>query len=304
MLARERRSVRHLQMADSSALPGMVPTDSPAPFHIHLVSDATGETIHGLARACLAQFEGIHVQEHLWPLVRTESALHLVLEHIRSHRGLVLFTMVNTKLRTELRRGCADIGVRAISVLEPVMRALQAEFGTGGSNLPGRQHVLDAEYFHRIEAMDYVMNHDDGQAAQNLDQAHVVLVGVSRTSKTPTSIYLANRGVKVANVPIVPGVPPPPQLLTTNGPLIVGLTSSPDRLVQLRRNRLLMLNQDEHTEYIDLEAVRREVAAARKLFTRQNRPVIDVTRRSIEETAASVLQLLTVHQERIKEDAG
>ena len=205
----------------------MADTDSPTPFHIHLVSDATGETIHGLARACLAQFEGVTVQEHLWPLVRTEAALRVVVDHIEHHPGLVLYTMVNTKLRTELRRDCARLGVRAVSVLEPVMRALQAQFGTGGTNMPGRQHVLDAEYFHRIEAMDYVMNHDDGQAAQNLEQADVVLVGVSRTSKTPTSIYLANRGVKVANVPIVPGVPPPPLLTAMRGPLIVGLTNSP-----------------------------------------------------------------------------
>jgi len=276
----------------------MADTDSPTPFHIHLVSDATGETIHGLARACLAQFEGVTVQEHLWPLVRTEAALRVVVDHIEHHPGLVLYTMVNTKLRTELRRDCARLGVRAVSVLEPVMRALQAQFGTGGTNMPGRQHVLDAEYFHRIEAMDYVMNHDDGQAAQNLEQADVVLVGVSRTSKTPTSIYLANRGVKVANVPIVPGVPPPPLLTAMRGPLIVGLTNSPDRLVQLRRNRLLMLKQDDHTDYIDPEAVKREVADARKLFTKHGWPVIDVTRRSIEETAAAILQLLAVHQDR------
>jgi regulator of PEP synthase PpsR (kinase-PPPase family) len=152
--------------------------------------------------------------------------------------------------------------------------------------------------------MDYVMGHDDGQAAQNLDQADVILVGVSRTSKTPTSNYLANRGIKVANVPIVPGVPVPPLLGTLKGPLIVGLTNSPDRLVQLRRNRLLMLKQEQHTDYIDIDAVKREVAEARKLFTRHNWPVIDVTRRSIEETAASIIQLLANHQERMSPAAG
>jgi regulator of PEP synthase PpsR (kinase-PPPase family) len=282
----------------------MSDTDSQHLFHIHLVSDATGETIHGLARACLAQFEGIHAQEHLWPLVRTENALRLAIDHIESHPGLVLYTMVNSKLRTELRRECARIGVRAVSVLEPVMRAMQSTFGSAGTNQPGRQHALDAEYFHRIEAMDYVMGHDDGQAAQNLDQADVILVGVSRTSKTPTSIYLANRGIKVANVPIVPGVPVPPQLATIKGPLIVGLTNSPDRLVQLRRNRLLMLKQEEHTDYIDIDAVKREVAEARKLFTRHSWPVIDVTRRSIEETAASIIQLLATHHERMSSAAG
>jgi regulator of PEP synthase PpsR (kinase-PPPase family) len=205
---------------------------------------------------------------------------------------------VNSKLRTDLRRECARLGVRAVSVLEPVMRALQAQFGIGGTNQPGRQHALDEEYFHRIEAMDYVMNHDDGQATQNLTVADIVLVGVSRTSKTPTSIYLANRGLKVANVPLVPGVPPPPQLLTLRGPLIVGLTNSPDRLVQLRRSRLLALKQEEHTPYVDLEEVKREVAEARRLFTRHNWPVIDVARRSIEETAAEILRLMAAREEK------
>ncbi len=276
----------------------MTGTDSGAPFHIHLVSDATGETLHNVARACLAQFEGVPVQEHLWPLVRTEATLQLVLDHIRSHPGIVIYTMVNTKLRTELRRECTRLGVRTVSVLEPVMRALTGLFGTGGINQPGRQHALDADYFHRIEAMDYVLNHDDGQATGGLEHADVILVGVSRTSKTPTSIYLANRGVRVANVPYVPAIPLPAELFTLKGPLIVGLTSAPDRLVQLRRNRLLMLKQDEHTDYVDLEEVKREVAEARRTFAKNAWPVIDVTRRSIEETAAAVIQLLSAHQER------
>ena len=289
--------MRHSQTDVLSPGFTMSDTDSQPPFHIHLVSDATGETIHGLARACLAQFEHITVQEHLWPLVRTEAALKIAIDHIEAHPGLVLYTMVNTKLRTDLRRECTRLGVRAVSVLEPVMRALQAQFGTGSANRPGLQHVLDEDYFHRIEAMDYVMSHDDGQAAQNLALADVILVGVSRTSKTPTSIYLANRGLKVANVPLVPGVAPPPMLLSVKGPLIVGLTNSPDRLVQLRRSRLLQLRQEEHTSYVDLEEVKREVAEARRLFTRYNWPVIDVARRSIEETAAEILRLLAARDE-------
>ncbi len=276
----------------------MTGTDSGGPFHIHLVSDATGETLHNVARACLAQFEGVPVQEHLWPLVRTETTLRLVLDHVRSHPGIVIYTMVNTKLRTELRRECTQLGVRTVSVLEPVMRALTTLFGTGGTNQPGRQHALDADYFHRIEAMEYVLNHDDGQAVGGLEQADVILVGVSRTSKTPTSIYLANRGVKAANVPFVPGIPLPPRLAALKGPLVVGLTSAPDRLVQLRRNRLLMLKQEEHTAYVDLDEVKREVAEARRTFAKHAWPVIDVTRRSIEETAAAVIQLLTAHNER------
>jgi len=301
ILAIVHESVSQSANAELSPEFNMTAPDSRPDFHIHLVSDATGETIHGIARACLAQFEGVQAQEHLWPMVRTEATLQLVVDHIEKHPGLVIYTMVNTKLRTELRRECARLGLRSISVLEPVMRAMQAQFGTGGANLPGRQHALDAEYFHRIEAMDYVMSHDDGQATQNLSQADVVLVGVSRTSKTPTSIYLANRGIKTANVPLVPGVALPDQLDSLRGPLIVGLTSSPDRLVELRRNRLLMLQQNEHTDYVDLELVRREVAEARKLFTKKGWPVIDVTRRSIEETASAIMQYLTAHQERVDE---
>ncbi len=303
-LANAHGFVAQSEGADLSPELPMTGTDSGGPFHIHLVSDATGETLHNVARACLAQFEGVPVQEHLWPLVRTEATLRLVLDHVRSHPGIVIYTMVNTKLRTELRRECAHLGVRTVSVLEPVMRALTALFGTGGTNQPGRQHALDADYFHRIEAMDYVLNHDDGQAAGGLENADVILVGVSRTSKTPTSIYLANRGVKAANVPFVPGIPLPPQLAALHGPLIVGLTSAPDRLVQLRRNRLLMLKQDAHTDYVDPEEVRREVSDARRIFAKHGWPVIDVTRRSIEETAAAVIQLLTAHQERQAATAG
>jgi regulator of PEP synthase PpsR (kinase-PPPase family) len=261
--------------------------------HLHMVSDSTGETVRGIVRACLVQFEGIEVVEHIWPLVRTKSQLEKVIEAIGRSPGLVLYTLVDTKLQATFIEGMRRLKQPYISVLDPVIGALSNYFGRKSRNKPGRQHELDAEYFSRIDAMQYVLSHDDGQGAWDLDHADVVLVGVSRTSKTPTCVYLANRGIKAANIPIVPGMPVPPELLKAKGPLIVGLVNDPLRLVQLRRNRLRMLNESEDSAYADIEVVKGELAAARRLFAEQGWPVIDVTRRSIEETAATILQLYT-----------
>jgi regulator of PEP synthase PpsR (kinase-PPPase family) len=259
--------------------------------HIHLVSDATGETIYRVARACLVQFEGIEAIQHVWSLVRSHGHLEKVLGGIAAHPGPVMFTLVDEKLRGALQDGCRRLQVPLIPVLDPVIGALGSYFGMPGGHQPGKQHMLDAEYFGRIDAMTFALTHDDGQSVWNLDEADVVLVGVSRTSKTPTCMYLANRGIKAANVPIVPNVPLPEELFKVSRPLVVGLTNDPQRLVQLRRNRLTMLAQDSETEYTDLETVKDEVVKARRLFGERGWPVIDVTRRSIEETAAAILQL-------------
>ncbi|HLI10183.1 MAG TPA: pyruvate, water dikinase regulatory protein [Alphaproteobacteria bacterium] len=260
-------------------------------LHLHMVSDATGETVHSVVRACLVQFEGIDVAEHMWPLVRTKGQLEKVLASIGEEPGLVLYTMVDKSLHTALINGLRKLKVPHISVLDPIMGALANYLGLQSRNLPGRQHELDAEYFSRIDAMQFVLTHDDGQATWDLDHADVVLVGVSRTSKTPTCIYLANRGIKAANVPVVPGVALPSELLEARHPLIIGLTKDPVRLVQLRRNRLRTLNESEDTDYTDLDTVKRELASARRLFTEHGWHVLDVTRRSIEETAAAIMQL-------------
>lgn len=260
-------------------------------LHLHMVSDATGETVHNIVRACLVQFEGIDVVEHMWPLVRTKGQLDKVLVAIGKEPGLVLFTVIDKHLRSSLINGLRKLKVLHISVLDPIMGALTSYLGLQSRNLPGRQHELDAEYFSRIDAMQFVLGHDDGQATWDLDHADVVLVGVSRTSKTPTCIYLANRGIKAANVPIVPGVTVPPELMEARHPLIIGLTKDPVRLVQIRRNRLRLLNEAENTDYTDLETVKKELATARRLFAEHDWPVIDVTRRSIEETAAAIMQL-------------
>lgn len=265
--------------------------------HLHLVSDATGETINSVARACLVQFRGVEPAEHIWSLIRTPSQMARVIAGIENHPGPVLFTLVHEDLRTSLIDGCRRLGVPCIPVLDPVIHALAAYFGVAISGQPGLQHVLDTQYFERIEAMNYALSHDDGHAATYLNDADVVLVGVSRTSKTPTAIYLANRGIKAANVPFVPGIALPEDLRNLNDPLIVGLTKDPQRLVQVRRQRLDLGPDDPaETDYVDPDSVRREVAEARKLFTRRGWLVIDVTRRSIEETAATIMTHLSRHR--------
>jgi [pyruvate, water dikinase]-phosphate phosphotransferase / [pyruvate, water dikinase] kinase len=263
-----------------------------ARFHLHLVSDSTGETVHSVARACLVQFDDAQAVEHVWSMVRTKSQIDRVIAGVEANPGLVLFTIVNDQVREFLQEGCRRAQMPAIPVLDPVIGALASYLGRPSQGLPGRQHLLDREYFARIDAMTFAINHDDGQATWGINDADVCLVGVSRTSKTPTCLYLANRGLKAANVPIVPGVALPPELLAATNPLIVGLTNDPERLIHLRRNRLSMLDQNEATEYTDIEAVRAEVRAARRLFAEHRWPVIDVTRRSIEETASSMYRLL------------
>jgi [pyruvate, water dikinase]-phosphate phosphotransferase / [pyruvate, water dikinase] kinase len=272
--------------------------------HLHLVSDSTGETVRSVARACLSQFEGVAPIEHFWSLVRSEAHLSKVIAGIEAHPGPVLFTMVADGLRDSLLAACRRLQVPSISVLGPALAALTGYLGEESGHQPGRQHALDADYFRRIEAMNFTLAHDDGQLSQDLGKADIVLVGVSRTSKTPTSLYLANRGYRVANVPIVPGVPVPDVLFRLTEPLIVGLVNDPARLVQVRKSRLLSLNEQEETDYVDLDRVKEEVADARRMFARAGWPVIDVTRRSIEETAAAVLQLLSQRQRHHSEGAG
>ena len=261
-------------------------------FHIHLVSDATGETINSVARAAISQFEDIEVIEHFWSLVRGKRQIENVLAAIESNPGVVVFTLVNAGLRETLETGCRRLNVPAVPVLEPVIAALSNYLGIESHSEPGRQHALDSEYFDRIDAMHFVLTHDDGQSLHNLENADVVLLGVSRTSKTPTCFYLANRGIKAANVPLVPGSPVAPEIEALDNPVVIGLTTTPERLIQVRRNRLRSMNHDQETDYVDLAMVREEVLSARRLFAKHQWPIIDVTRRSIEEVAAEILQYI------------
>jgi len=271
--------------------------------HIHLVSDATGETLKSVAKAALVQFQKSQdeVETHTWALVRKPLQMERVVEAIAAMGGLVVFTIVDQELREILVKGCAKAKLPVVPVLDPVILAFGKYLGEKAVNLPGRQHELDAEYFHRIDAMHFTIAHDDGQHLEDLEKADIVLVGVSRTSKTPTSIYLANRGFKTANVPIVPGLMIPAEVEKLKQPLVVGLTTSPDRLVSIRKNRLLSMNQHTETAYVDDERVKEELAIARKLCTKHNWPIIDVTRRSIEETAAAILNLHSRRAEQRKQ---
>jgi regulator of PEP synthase PpsR (kinase-PPPase family) len=269
-------------------------------FHLHLVSDATGETLITVARAAAAQYATISPIEHVYPLVRTMKQLDRVLTEVEASPGIVLYTLLDPELTVKLEGKCRDLGLPCRSILGPVLRVFQSYLGTETTPRVGAQHMLNAEYFKRIDALNYTMLHDDGQHTDDLEEADVVLVGVSRTSKSPTSIYLANRGVKTANVPIVPGVMTPPQLERLAKPLIVGLYASPERIVQIRQNRLLGLKvHREDDAYVDRQAVAEEVAFSRRLCTTHNWPLIDVTRRSIEETAAAVMALMTERRRQV-----
>ena len=263
-------------------------------FHLHLVSDATGETLLTVARAATAQYTKMLPVEHAYPLVRTQKQLDRVLAEIEEAPGIVLYTLVEEDLAKRLEDYCRELSVPCLSILGPVLALLQSYLGAETSHRVGAQHTLNAEYFKRIDALNFTMLHDDGQHIEDLEDADVVLVGVSRTSKTPTSIYLANRGVKTGNVPLVPGIPVAPSVESLSRPLVVGLYASPERIVQIRQNRLLGLKaHHDEDQYIDRKAVAEEVAFSRKLCAKHSWPSIDVTRRSIEETAAAVLSLLT-----------
>ena len=265
-------------------------------LHLHLLSDSTGETLEMIAKAALAQFDDAEVIRHFWPMVRSKQHLDRILADIAANPGLVLSTLVNPETRARLEERCRALGLPTIAALDAVTAALEDLLGQQAKARPGRQHLMDEAYFARVEAIQFTIAHDDGVGWENWEQADIVLAGVSRTSKTPTSIYLANRGYKTANIPIVVESPPPAALFGLRQPLVVGLTTAPERLIQVRRNRLLSLNQAPETAYVDNDKVESEVRYARRMFADNGWPVIDVTRRSIEETAAAVINLLNERQ--------
>lgn len=263
-------------------------------FHVHLVSDSTGETLNSMAKAVTARFDGVIPIEHIYALVRSARQMERVLDEIAAAPGVVLHTLVDRALREQLEEGCRRLDTPQIGALDPLEGALTRYLGAALTSRVGAQHALDHDYFNRIAALDYAMAHDDGQGtADQLEGADVVLCGVSRTSKTPTCIYLAHRGIRAANVPLVPGQEDGERLTGLKNPLVVGLTVSPERLVQIRRNRLEGLNASRASAYVDHEAVRDETVKARRAFERRGWPTIDVTRRSVEETAAAVINLLS-----------
>ena len=261
-------------------------------LHLHLLSDSTGETLEMIAKAALAQFDDAEVIRHFWPMVRSRQHLDRIVAELAESPGLVLYTLVNAETRLWLEERCRTMGLPHVAALDAVTAALEDRLGVEAKARPGRQHAMDEAYFARVDAIHFTIAHDDGIGWENWEEADIVLAGVSRTSKTPTSIYLANRGFKVANIPLVVESPPPTSLSELRHPLVVGLTTAPKRLIEIRRNRLLSLNETTETAYVDEDKVEREVAFARRLFADNGWPVIDVTRRSIEETAAAIIRLM------------
>lgn len=272
-------------------------------FHVHLLSDSTGETLVALMKASTAQFRNATALEHLHTLVRSEQQLEDSLQLIESKPGVVLYTLVNPERRRRLEEYCVRRNIPAISILDPALSMLGRYLGSSMISEVGAQRNLDDQYYKRIEALDFAMAHDDGQSVHGLKDADIVLLGVSRTSKTPTCIYLANRGYKAGNIPLVPGAPLPVILETIKKPLIVGLVAAPDRIVQIREQRLMGLNEDSQTDYIDYDRVRDEMRAAKRLYLKRGYKVVDVTRRSIEETAAQIINLYKTHHPITDEEA-
>jgi [pyruvate, water dikinase]-phosphate phosphotransferase / [pyruvate, water dikinase] kinase len=260
-------------------------------FHLHMISDATGETLATIAKAVRVQYAQVRAIEHLHPLVRSRRELERVLKDVEATPGIVLYTLFNRELAEELEQSCKWLNIPCVAALKPILRVFESYLGTKSTPTVGGQHVLDADYFRRIEALNFTMLHDDGHLPENLNDADIVLVGISRTSKTPTAIYLANRGFKAANVPLVPGMPMPAQLEAPTNALVVGLVASADRIAQVRQNRVIEHAHHHLEDYVDREAIAAEIAQTRALCARHGWSIIDVTRRSIEETAAAIIRL-------------
>ncbi len=268
-------------------------------INLHLISDSTGETLTSVARAVLSQFEGVDSNDFIWPLVRTKPQLERVLDAISQSPGIVLYTILHDDLIEDLKKECFKLKIPCIPVLSHIIGEFSNYLGMNITNTVGRQHLLDSEYFSRVEAISYTITHDDGQSTWDLYDADIVIVGVSRTSKSPTSVYLSCRGYKTANIPFVSLETIPQSIYDLKKPLVVGLSINPEKLVQIRQTRLTSIGQDTGTDYVAIESVKNEVAESRKLFAKLNCPVIDVTKRSVEETAAKIIQLL--QEKRIKE---
>lgn len=269
-------------------------------FHLHLISDATGETLLSAGRAAAAQYRGHHAIEHVYTMIRNSSQLEQVLDRIRRDPGIVLYTVVNIEIARQIDSACFALQVPCVAVLEPILNVFQNYLGMPANRRASAQHDLNADYFKRIDALNYTMDHDDGQMPEGLADADVVLVGISRTSKTPTSIYLANRGIKTANVPLVPSIELPDQLLHATKPLIVGLIAAADRIAQIRQSRELGAGLSVEA-YTDRAAITAELTHAKNICARHNWPTIDVTRRSIEETAAAVIALYNQRKDARKD---
>jgi len=274
----------------------------PSFFHLHLVSDSTGETLTTIAKAASVQYALVRPIEHVHPLVRTLRQLKRVLQEIEQTPGIVLYTITNRDLSEELERQCGELKVPCLAVLQPIMQVFESYLGAPRTPTVAGQHVLDADYFRRIDALNFTMAHDDGHLPEDLNDADIIILGISRTSKTPTSIYLAQRGYKTANVPLVPSLPLPESLTKPHSAFVVCLIASPDRIAEIRRHRAMMLSDRNLDDYVDRDRITAEIAYSRRICAKHRWPVIDVTRRSVEESAATILKLL--HDQEVRKSEG
>lgn len=273
-------------------------------FHLHLISDSTGETLTTMAKAAAVQYSQVRPIEHVHPLVRTPRQLARVLRQVEELPGIVLYTVVNRELIDDIERRCRELKLPSLHVLQPIMMIFESYLGAPQTPVVAGQHTLDAAYFGRIDALNFTMAHDDGQLPQDLNTADIVILGISRTSKTPTSIYLAQRGYKTANLPLVPSIELPAHLTEPHTAFVVGLVASPERIAEIRRNRVQLLADRNLDDYVDRAQIANEIAYSRRLCAKYGWPVIDVTRKSVEETAATIISLLQDRNEQRQPDNG
>ena len=269
-------------------------------YDIYLISDSTGETLERIFLAIKAQFKNFDYKTHYYSFTRTENQISKILEvSEKNNNSIVLYTIVDNKLAKHLSDECYTRNIPCFGILGDLIISFSKLLDQKALNVPSRQHIMDDEYYKKIEAIQFTMNHDDGNSVKDIEKSDIILLGVSRTSKTPTSIYLANKGMKISNIPLV-NENSVPDILKKNPQkkCVVGLTAEPERLVDLRKNRMQSIKDNESTEYTNLDIVQKEMEDARKLFQKYKWPSIDVTRKSVEETAASVLKIHEIFNQK------
>ena len=269
-------------------------------YDIYLISDSTGETLERIFLAIKAQFKNFKYKTHFYSFTRTENQISKILEvSEKNNNAIVLYTIVDNKLARHLSNECSSKNIPCFGILGDLIISFSKLLDQKALNVPSRQHIMDDEYYKKIEAIQFTMNHDDGNSVEDIEKSDIILLGVSRTSKTPTSIYLANKGMKISNIPLV-NENSVPDILKKDPQkkCVVGLTAEPDRLVDLRKNRMQSIKDNESTEYTNLDIVKKEMEDARKLFQKYKWPSIDVTRKSVEETAASVLKIHDIFNQK------
>lgn len=260
-------------------------------FNLHLISDSTGETLRYIAKAVMVQFKQTEPKEFVWSLTKTVVELQQVIDQIKIHPGIVMYTLAKKELRDLLKTHCKNLVIPCIPVLSRTISDISNYLNIVASPISGAQHQLDENYFNRVEAINFTLAHDDGQAVWNLSESEIIIIGVSRTSKSPTSIYLAYQGIRTANIPFVLDCKLPNELLAIKNKLVIGLTISLERLLQIRKNRLTAMNDINNSNYINNELVNLEIKTANRIFIKNNWPIIDVTSKSVEEVAANIIQL-------------